>query len=211
MGKACCRSLNIRCDILAKILNTDTYHLSVEYFIAIAPPKEYREIITQFQRRWPNNALPDFVEPHITVKSQAGLNEDEYWIDSIKTICSNFAIFTLSLKGVKSFGKSVVYLGVESDRIQVLHRKIVEAISPNPENSRRYYELDLYEPHLTLGSKEFGMSEVELSEMKKLANNCLNDFKPLIVHSVGIYKLFENKYYKIHDIDLKQTGLDKIF
>ena len=117
----------------------------------------------------------------------------------------------MSLKGVKSFGKSVVYLGVESDRIQVLHRKIVEAISPNPENSRRYYELDLYEPHLTLGSKEFGMSEVELSEMKKLANNCLNDFKPLIVHSVGIYKLFGNKYYKIHDIDLKQTGLDKIF
>ena len=157
MEKTCCRSLNIRRDILVKILNTDTYHLSVEYFIAIAPPKEYGEIITQFQRRWPNNALPYFVEPHITVKSQAGLNEDGYWIDSIKTICSNFAIFTLSLKGVKSFGKSVVYLGVESDRIQVLHRKIVEAISPNPENSRRYYELDLYDPHLTLGSKEFGI------------------------------------------------------
>ena len=194
-----------------KILNTDTYHLSVEYFIAIAPPKEYGEIITQFQRRWPNNALPYFVEPHITVKSQAGLNEDGYWIDSIKTICSNFAIFTLSLKGVKSFGKSVVYLGVESDRIHVLHRKIVEAISPNPENSRRYYELDLYEPHLTLGSKEFGMSEVELSEMKKLANNCLRDFQPFIVNSLKIYKLFENKYQKIHEIDLKQRDSDKIF
>ena len=183
----------------------------MEYFIAITPSKEYGEIITRFQRSWPNNALPDFVEPHITVKSQAGLNEDEYWIDSIKTICRNFAMFNLSLKGVKSFGKSVVYLCVESDRIHVLHRKIVEAISPNPENSRRYYELDLYEPHLTLGSKEFGMSEVELSEMKKLANNCLHGFQPFIVKSLKIYKLSETKYQKIHEIDLKQTGSDKIF
>ena len=121
------------------------------------PPKKYAEIIVQFQKRWLNNTLPGIVDPHITVKSQAGLKEDECWLDSIKTICSNFPVFNLSLKGAKSFGKSVVYLDVESDRIKVLHRKIVEAISPNPENSRRYYELDLYEPHLTLGSKEFGI------------------------------------------------------
>ena len=183
----------------------------MEYFIAITPSKEYGEIITRFQRSWPNNALPDFVEPHITVKSQAGLNEDEYWIDSIKTICRNFAMFNLSLKGVKSFGKSVVYLGVESERFHVLHRKIVKAISPNQENSRKYYELDLYEPHLTLGSKEFGMSEVELSEMKKLANNCLHDFQPFIVRSLKIYRLSETNYQKIHEFDLKQTGSDKIF
>ncbi len=183
----------------------------MEYFVAITPPKKYGDIITQFQRRWPNNTLPDFVEPHITVKSQAGLNEDEQWIDSIKTICSNFTMFNLSLKGVKSFGKSVVYLGVESNRIRVLHRKIVEVISPNPENSRRYYELDLYDPHLTLGSKEFGMSEVELSEMKKLANDRLHDFHSFIVNSLKIYKLSETKYQKIQEIDLKQTDSNKIF
>ncbi len=182
----------------------------MEYFIAIVPPKKYGETITQFQRRWSDNTMPDFVEPHITVKSQAGLNEDEYWIDSIKTICSNFPVFNLSLKGVKSFGKSVVYLGVESDRINVLHRKIVEAISPNPENSRRYYELDLYEPHLTLGSKEYGMSEIELLEMKESASNCFLKFQPFIVDSLRIYKLLENKYRTIQEIALEQTGLSKI-
>ena len=35
------------------------------------------------------------------------------------------------------------------------------SISPTPEDSRRYYELDLYEPHLTLGSEVFGMSEIK--------------------------------------------------
>lgn len=195
---------------MVKTLNANTYHLCVEYFVAITPPKKYGEIITQFQKKWPNNTLPDFVEPHITIKSQAGLNEDEYWIDSIKTICSNFPIFNLSLKGVKSFGKSLVYLGVESNMINALHRKIVEAISPTPEDSRRYYELDLYEPHLTLGSEEFGMSEIELSEMINLAINRLYDFQPFIVNSLRIYKLFENRYQKIHEIGLKQTDSEKI-
>lgn len=86
----------------------------------------------------------------------------------------------------------------------------IEIISPDPENSRRYYELDLYEPHLTLGSKEFGMSETELSEMNKLANNCLKDFKQFILNSIGIYKLFKNKYHKIQEIDLWQAGSEKI-
>ena len=81
----------------------------MEYFIAIVPPKKYGETITQFQRRWSDNTMPDFVEPHITVKSQAGLKEDEYWIDSIKAICSNFAMFNLSLKGVKSF-ENLLYI-----------------------------------------------------------------------------------------------------
>ncbi|MGC8505290.1 MAG: 2'-5' RNA ligase family protein [Thermoplasmata archaeon] len=175
----------------------------MEYFIAIVPPKKYGETITQFQRRWSDNTLPDLVDPHITVKSQAGLNEDECWIDSIKSICSSFPGFTLSINGVKSFGKSVVYLGVESDKINELHRKIVEAISPDPEESRRYYELDLYEPHLTLGSKEYGMNEIELSEMKACASNFFHGFAPFIVNSLQIYKLLENKYRKIQEIDLK--------
>ena len=55
------------------------------------------------------------------------------------------------------------------------------------------------------------MSEVELSEMKKLTNNCLHDFQPFIVKSLKIYKLSEAKYQKIHEIDLKQTDSDKIF
>ncbi len=94
--------------------------------------------------------------------------------------------------------------------INALHRKIVEAISPTPEDSRRYYELDLYEPHLTLGSEEFGMSEIELSEMINLAINRLYDFQPFIVNSLRIYKLFENRYQKIHEIGLKQTDSEKI-
>jgi len=179
--------------------------MCVEYFIAITPPEKYGESILQFQKMWLNNTLPSLVEPHITVKSQAGLNEDEHWINSIETICGSFPMFDLLINGVKSFKKFVVYLGVESDKIKELHRSIVQSISPDPEMSRRYYELDLYEPHLTLASKEYGMSETELSEMIELANKYFLDFQPFIVDSLKIYKLFENKYHMIQEIELMHT------
>lgn len=195
--------LGIISEVLKQLLSCTS--VSVEYFIAIVPPKKYAEKIKEFQKRWSGNTLPDFVEPHVTVKSQAGLNEDECWIDSIKTICSTFPMFNLSIRGVKSFGNSVVYLGVDSHRINELHRRIVGAIHPDPEISKRYYELDLYEPHLTLGSKEYGMSEIELSEMMNLANKCFPDFQPFIVKSLNVYKLLGNKYQKIQKLELMQT------
>ena len=71
--------------------------------------------------------------------------------------------------------------------------------------SRRYYELDLYEPHLTLASKEYGMSETELSEMIELANKYFLDFQPFIVDSLKIYKLLENKYHMFQEIELMHT------
>ena len=116
----------------------------------------------------------------------------------------------MSIKSVNCFGASVVYLGVESKKIKELHSRIVRAVSPDPETSRKYFELALYEPHLTLGAKEYGMSEIELSEMKKLANNCLHDFQPFVVNSLRVYKLLENKYQKIHEIDLEQIGSERI-
>lgn len=188
------------------ILNKEVHYLNVEYFVAITPPEKYLESIIRFQKMWPCNKLPNFAEPHITVKSQAGLSEDEIWIDSIKTVCESFPRFILTMKGIKSFGDAVVYLGIESDRIKELHRKIVESISSDPEIGRRYYELDLYQPHLTLGSKEYGMSEMDLSEMKNLANKYFQDFQTFIVDSLGIFKLIGDRYCKIREIDLMKNN-----
>jgi 2'-5' RNA ligase len=187
-------------------LNTEIHYLSVEYFVAITPPEKYGESIIKFQKMWPGNTLPDFAEPHITVKSQAGLSEDEIWMNSMKAVCDSFPRFSLKMKGIKSFGRSVVYLGIESDGINELHRRIVESISPDPEMGRRYYELDLYQPHLTLGSKEYGMSEMDLSEMMELANEYFRDFQPFIVDSIGIFKLIGNKYRKIREMNLIKTS-----
>ena len=83
-----------------------------EYFIAIIPPKEYTEKIIQFQKLWKNNSLPHTVEPHITLKSQAGLENGMNWLDPVKAICKSFSSFKLTISGVKTFGTYVVYLSI---------------------------------------------------------------------------------------------------
>ena len=175
-----------------------------EYFIAIIPPKEYTEKIIQFQKLWKNNSLPYTVEPHITLKSQAGLENGMNWLDPVKAICKVFSSFKLTISGVKTFGTYVVYLSIISAEIYELHRKIVGAVAPDPELSKKYFELDLYEPHLTLGLSEFGMSGDELMNMKEQAKMHLNIFPPFIVNRVRLFGLENGKYQKIEDIELKQ-------
>ena len=175
-----------------------------EYFIAIIPPKEYTEKIIQFQKLWKNNSLPYTVEPHITLKSQAGLENKMNWLDQVKAICKSFSSFKLTISGVKTFGTSVVYLSIISAEIYELHRKIVGAVAPDPELSKRYFELDLYEPHLTLGLSEFGMSYDELIDMKEQAKRQLNSFPLFIVKRVRLLRLENSRYRKIEDKELKQ-------
>jgi len=176
----------------------------LEYFIAVIPPKEYTEKIIQFQRLWKNNSLPNIVEPHITLKSQAGLENGMNWLDQVRAICKSFSPFKLTISGVKTFGTSVVYLSIISREIYELHRKIVEAVAQDPELSKKYFELDLYEPHLTLGLSEFGMNSDELMNMKDRAKILLNGFPPFIVKRVRLFGLENGKYQKIEDIELNQ-------
>ena len=175
-----------------------------EYFIAIIPPKGYTEKIIQFQKPRKNNSLPYTVEPHITLKCQAGLENKMTWLDPVKAICRSFSPFKLTMSGVKTFGTSVVYLSIISAEIYELHRKILGAVAPDPELSKKYFELDLYEPHLTLGLSEFGMSGDELMNMKEQAKRHINSFPPFIVKRVVLFELENDRYQKIEDIELKQ-------
>ncbi len=174
----------------------------MEYFIGIVPPPEYGNQIMAFQRKWLSNRLPNIIEPHITVKSQAGLNDDMTWLDSIRTVCNSFKGFSLTLTKPNSFGETVVYISVESPEIYKLHSQLVKAVSSDPESSNRYFELDRFTPHLTLGTIEFGMSEIELREMKDLAEQALPRIPTFKAKFVRVYKFKKSGYYKLEDFRL---------
>lgn len=93
----------------------------IEYFIGIVSPPEYGKQIMAFQRKWHSNGFPDFIEPYITVKSQAGLNDEMTWSDSIGTVYRSFKGFSLTLTKPNSFWDVIVYIGFESPEIYKLH------------------------------------------------------------------------------------------
>ncbi|MBP1997025.1 2'-5' RNA ligase [Paenibacillus eucommiae] len=84
-----------------------------------------------------------------------------------------------------------------------LHRRLVEAVKPSQEQIRRYFELDSYTPHFTLGQTYWGMNEKEIEEMKSDARNALPPFPTFSVTHVRVYKEVEpDKYVPYEDIRL---------
>lgn len=175
----------------------------MKYFIGITPPDDYKEKIVAFRNRWSSNRLNDVVEPHITVKAQGGLTVDLHWLESVEQTCSLMPSFQLSLSEPGAFGNAVTFLSVETSKVIELHRKLVKVISPSQELLDRYFEMDKYHPHLTLGQTYWGLSETEIEEMKLLTIKELAPFPTFDVKYVRVYKEVDlNKYVPFEDIQL---------
>lgn len=172
-----------------------------EYFIGIVPPKEYMDRIEHLQRKWMKHLG---VEPHITLKAQGGLTLDKKWIDKVKKVCENFEPFQMSLDKPMYFGDFILYLSVNSNNLLDIHQKIVQEISPSDDEIKKYFELDDFVPHLTLGKVQNGLSIQELRDMEKLAEKELTPYPNFEVNFIRIYELSieKQRYDKYLDIPL---------
>lgn len=100
-------------------------------------------------------------------------------------------------------GDSVIGLGVQSQQLLELHRSLVKAVSPPPELITRYFELDSYLPHLTLGQTRWGMKDTELLEMEALAKTELTPFPVWTVTHLRVYaEIQPDRYVPYDDIAL---------
>ncbi|KYP82067.1 2'-5' RNA ligase [Ferroacidibacillus organovorans] len=177
--------------------------MTVQYFVGIVPPTDYKERIVEFQKRWQSNRTWEVAEPHITVKAQSGLGDDLRWLESIKRTCASFPRFTVSIDQPKTFGEAVAYLSVESSEIHDFHERLVEAVSPPPEVMKQYMEMERFIPHLTLGQTHWGMSSEEISEMRSFASITLFPFPTFSVDFIRVFQEIEkNTYILFEDIDL---------
>ncbi|ETT63052.1 hypothetical protein C173_22192 [Paenibacillus sp. FSL R7-277] len=175
----------------------------MQYFIGIVPPQKFTVRIIQFQNRWSNNRLQQVVEPHITVKAQGGLYPDLEWLQYVKKVCSSCSPFELSLTAPICIGDSVIGLGVRSQHLSELHTRIVKAVSPPPELIARYFELDSYLPHLTLGQTWWGLNAAELVEMQELARTELTPFPTWTATHLRVYtEIQPDRYVPYEDIAL---------
>ena len=174
-----------------------------EYFIGIVPPERYAERIVSLQGKW---MMKLAVEPHITLKAQGGLSQDKKWINKVKKVCENYKTFQISLDKPKFFGDNILYLSVNSDDLYVLHQKIVREISPSDELIKRYFELDDFVPHLTLGKEQYGIKKQDLKDMEKSAEKELTPYSIFKVDFIRVYELNTEtkRYEKYIDIPLKK-------
>jgi 2'-5' RNA ligase len=102
------------------------------------------------------------------------------------------------------FGDFILYLSVNSSNLLDLHQKVVREISPSDDLIKKYFELDDFVPHLTLGKLQNGLTIQELRDMEKLAENELTPYPNFEVNFIRIYELSieKQRYEKYLDIFL---------
>ena len=182
----------------------------MQYFIGIVPSEEYKEKLIDFQHKWKNNQICDVVEPHITLKAQGGLTPDEKWLSKVKGVCNNFQSFQITLDQPKFFGDDILYLSASSNELDKLHNSIVRVVSPSEALIKKYFELEDFVPHMTLGKSNYGLSKKELKEMGELAEKELSPFPTFDVRFVRVYlEIDPNKYIKYLDIPLNNNPTEE--
>ncbi|QAS54584.1 2'-5' RNA ligase [Halobacillus litoralis] len=175
----------------------------MQYFIGVLPPEGYKKEVTEFREKWINNSINDVVEPHITIKAQGGLTTDEGWVNKVKEICAETETFHVSFDGLMFFGDEVHYVNAAAEELHLLHESIVKAISPSKELIEKYFELDDFVPHMTLGKTTYGLTKPELKDMAEEAEKNLAPFPCFEVDFIRIYLEEEtNKYRRYLDVTL---------
>ncbi|WP_205418608.1 2'-5' RNA ligase family protein [Paraliobacillus sediminis] len=173
----------------------------MKYFIGIVPMDEYKSKVSAFRSKWENNNIDEVVEPHITLKAQGGLTQDLKWLSKVKKVCSETNSFHLKLEKPMFFGEDILYLSASSNNLLELHSKIVNAVAPSQELIEKYFELDNFVPHMTLGKTNYGLSKQELKDMAKSVEEEIIPYPKLNVNFVRVYQEMEpNKYIKYVDI-----------
>lgn len=178
----------------------------LKYFIGIVPMDEYKSRVSAFRSKWEKNYIDGVVEPHITLKAQGGLTQDLTWLSKVKKVCSETNPFQLKLGKPMFFGEDILYLSASSSHLNELHNNIVNAVAPSQELIDKYFELDNFVPHMTLGKTTYGLSKQELRDMAKLAEEEISPYPILNVNSVRVYQEIETyKYVKYEDISLGEV------
>jgi 2'-5' RNA ligase len=141
----------------------------MDYGIAIVPPEDLWSRIKEIQDRFGNNEI----EPHITLKAQGGLGENIKWLEHVNLIAKQTSPFKIVLGNIRKFGNEVLYISIDSPELVALHNRIIDELNLSPEIIERYFEKELFTPHLTLGRTQAGFNQEDFPKMKELTEEML--------------------------------------
>ena len=156
----------------------------MDHGIAILPPAELSRKIRLLQCQFGDNGI----EPHITVKAQGGLGDNLKWFELAKEIARKTPPIHVTLGDIKKFGNEVLYISVDSPGIITLHNEILDKLDLHDEIIERFFERDLFTPHLTLGRTQTGYKHEDFPKMKELAEELLANSE------TGFYATFMRVY-----------------
>jgi 2'-5' RNA ligase len=143
------------------------------YFIAVMPPAEIREEITEIKEYFRDmfrakHALKS--PPHITLipPFKWPSHKEKNLIESLDDFSMKIKNFKVSLAGFGSFPPRVIYINIrENQNLNSLFKKLVSEI--DPEIKMQMKNLSRFNPHMTLATRD--LSRNSYREAWSIFNN----------------------------------------
>ena len=120
---------------------------------------------------------------------------DLVWLKKVKQIIEKYPDFEISFDSVDIFGDSVVIVRVHpSKKLTALHKSLFYTIKPNEQDfTKKYFENEKYEAHVTLGMTSWGMTKEELVIMKEKGMEELSPIPKFKATSIRIYQQMDQE------------------
>ncbi|MDR7128717.1 2'-5' RNA ligase [Algoriphagus sp. 4150] len=135
-----------------------------KYFLAIVPEGEFQERVSQLKLEIKDRYQAKYAlksPAHITLKMPFVYNEakEEELTERLSGFTENYKPIGLTIKGVKTFGERVIYLGVESGEDLFAFQKDLRAFCKRELNLAEELSDRNYHPHMTIAFKDIKKSQ----------------------------------------------------
>ncbi len=137
-----------------------------KYFLAIVPEGEFQKRVTNLKLEIKDRyqAKYSLKSPaHITVKMPFIYNEakEDQLIRKLRNFIGNYAPINVTVKGVKTFGERVIYLGIEAEQDLYDFQKDLKSFCKRELNLLDELSDRNFQPHMTIAFKDIKKSQFQ--------------------------------------------------
>ena len=178
-----------------------------KYFLAIVPEGEIQERVTQLKLdiREKFQAKYALKSPaHITMKMPFSYNEakEEKLFEKLQEFMAGYKPLNMNIKGVKTFGSRVIYLGVEAGQDLFDFQSELKTFCRRELNLVDELSDRNFQPHMTIAFKD--VKKAQFGNILEFAiKSNLN--KGLIVNEIVLLKKVEGSWVSHKKLSLKHV------
>tara|TARA_R110002020_G_scaffold264813_3_gene479536 strand:- start:21190 stop:21741 length:552 start_codon:yes stop_codon:yes gene_type:complete len=175
-----------------------------KYFLAIVPEGEFQEKVTTLKLEIRDRFQAKFAlksPAHVTLKMPFIYNEakEDQLIGQLRKFGSSYGPASLSIKGVKTFGERVIYLGVDAPKEFYDFQSALKSFCKRKLNLVDELSDRNYQPHMTIAFKD--VKKTEFQNILKYAKE-VDIYQELKENQISVLKRVKGEWKVYKKIDL---------
>ncbi|MEB2773735.1 2'-5' RNA ligase family protein [Algoriphagus sp. D3-2-R+10] len=176
-----------------------------KYFLAIVPEGEFQEQVTNLKLEIKELYQAKYAlksPAHITVKMPFVYNEakEEKLTEKLGSFIKSYESMFITIKGVKTFGERVIYLGVEAGQDLYVFQKEMKTFCKKELNIVDELSDRNFHPHMTIAFKDIKKSQFQ--NILQFSSG-MNLTEEMVVNKIALLKKVEGRWALYKRIEMR--------